>query len=113
MKAKKASKAEMSKEVRRVLNKHRVDLSVMEYSYGGSSIRLSGGLWRVDGSDFTPEAVSYLVSDLGKFGSIYTDLVNWDLNGGGIRIITAEEHKASEQKALNSNPQKSNATGSS
>ena len=105
MKAKKATKAEMSKEVRRVLNKHRVDLSVLAYSYGGSSIRLSGGLWRVDGSDFTPEAVSYLVSDLGRFGSIYTDLVNWDLNGGSIRIITEQEMEE-QQKEATTPPQK-------
>lgn len=92
----KASKAEMSKEVRRVLNKHRVDLSILEYSYGGSSIRLSGGLWRVDGSDFTAEAISYMISDLHRFGSLYTDLVNWDLNGGSIRVISEQEMNEEE-----------------
>ena len=95
MVAKRGSKAEMSREVRRVLNKHRVDLTVLDYSYGGNSVRLTGGLWRVDGSDFSVEALSYLISDLYPFGLLYTDLVNWDLNGGNIRII----HDKKEEEA--------------
>ena len=90
MVAKSGSKATMSKEVRRVLNKHRVDLSVLDYSYGGSSVRLSGGLWKSDGSDFSVEALGYLITDLYPYGTLYTDLVNWDLNGGNIRIIHVE-----------------------
>lgn len=93
MAGKRGSKAEMSKEVRRILNKHRVDLTVLDYSYGGSSVRLTGGLWRVDGSDFSVEAISYLISDLYPFGMLYTDLVNWDLNGGNIRIIQESEQQ--------------------
>ncbi len=83
----KGTKAELSKEVRRTLNKHRVDLTMLDYSYGGSSVRLSGGLWKNDGSEFSVEALTYLINDLYPFGSLYTDLVNWDLNGGTIRII--------------------------
>lgn len=93
MVAKRGSKAEMSREVRRVLNKHRVDLTVLDYSYGGNSVRLTGGLWRVDGSDFSVEALSYLISDLYPFGLLYTDLVNWDLNGGNIRIINDKKEE--------------------
>lgn len=91
MAGRRGTKAELSKEVRRILNKHRVDLTVLDYSYGGSSVRLTGGLWRVDGSDFSVEAISYLISDLYPFGVLYTDLVNWDLNGGSIRVINSSE----------------------
>lgn len=91
MSAKRGSKAEMSRDVRRILTKHRIDMSVLEYSYAGSSVRLSGGLWRIDGSEFTVEALTYLISDLSKFGMLNTDLANWDLNGGTIRKIETED----------------------
>lgn len=90
------TKAELSKEVRRTLNKHRVDLTMLDYSYGGSSVRLSGGLWKNDGSEFSVEALTYLINDLYPFGTLYTDLVNWDLNGGTIRIIHSPDHKNEE-----------------
>ena len=90
MAAKRGTKAEMSKEVRRILNKHRVDLTVLDYSYGGSSVRLSGGLWKSDGSDFSVEALTYLMNDLYPYGTLYSDLVNWDLTGGTIRAISQE-----------------------
>jgi len=83
----KGTKAELSKEVRRILNKHRIDLTMLDYSYGGSSVRLSGGIWKNDGTEFSVEALTYLINDLYPFGTLYTDLINWDLNGGTIRII--------------------------
>ncbi len=87
----KGTKAELSKAVRRTLNKHKVDLTVLDYSYGGSSVRLSGGLWKNDGSEFSVEALTYLINDLYPFGNLYTDLINWDLNGGSIRIIHSKD----------------------
>jgi hypothetical protein len=79
------SRAENSRQLRRVLSRHMVDMGSISFSAGLSSISITGLLIKNDGSEFTMTSVKNLVDDLSAFGTITSDLANWELTGGSIR----------------------------
>ena len=77
------TRLECSKEVRRGLNRHGVDLSYCQYSCSGYEIRLSGFLCKIDGSEFNVSQIESLINDfLRKLPGmmINGDMDNWKFN---------------------------------
>lgn len=83
----KLSKAQISKEVRRVLLQYGVNLSDMYFSAGVSSILLTGHLNKTSGRDFTNEEMFQLTQDLLKIGNIRCELENWMIGSDGVHYI--------------------------
>lgn len=87
---KKMTRMESSKEVRRVLNRHGVDLSYCQYSVAGYEIRLTGWLCKTDGSDFVAGQVEGMIQDFKKsLHGFYIsgDLDNWTFTSEYISFI--------------------------
>lgn len=63
MSAKKMTRMESSKEVRRVLNRNGVDLSFCQYSCSGKEVRLTGSLYHYDGSDFSAQQIDGMIQE--------------------------------------------------
>lgn len=105
----KLSRMEANKEVRRVLNRHYVDLSYCQYSVAGLEIRITGWLCKIDSSDFSATHIEGMVQEFqrrlpGYYVSGDTD--NWnfttehisylgskneDANGGYFATVEEEE----------------------
>lgn len=92
MRKERASRAELNKDLRRILAKYHVDTSSIAFSASNYSVSLSGLLIRTDGSEFNSGALQPLVDELqSKYGNIDSDLSNWDLTGGSIRKLDKEK----------------------
>ena len=88
MKKERASRAELNKDLRRILAKHYVDTTQVSFSASNFAVSLSGILLRVDGSEFNHNSITPLVDELmAQYGHIDSDLGNWDLTGGTIKKI--------------------------
>lgn len=84
----KMSRMEISKECRRVLNRHGVDLSYCQYTCSPYEIRLHGELYKIDGSDFNSGEIDYMIGDFRKIQSginVYGELDNWTFNSDQIQ----------------------------
>ncbi|HXH30463.1 MAG TPA: hypothetical protein VNJ01_06605 [Bacteriovoracaceae bacterium] len=99
---KKMSRMECSKEVRRVLNRYHVDLSHCQYSVSGRDIRMTGWLFKTDGSDFNGQQLESMIQDfqqaLSGF-SVNGSLENWNFSSDHISAVSKNKDKEeSEQK---------------
>lgn len=87
---KKQSRLETSKEVRRVLNRHAVDLSYCVYSCYGLEVRLTGWLCKTDGSDFNIALIEAIIEDFQRNLSGYNligEFDNWNFSTDRISYI--------------------------
>jgi hypothetical protein len=96
---KKMSRLESSKEVRRVLNRHGVDLSYTQYSASGYEVRLQGWLCKIDGSEFHGLQLEALIQDLqrklpGFF--INGDMDNWKFNSDHIQYLADRKERSGQ-----------------
>ena len=102
--AKKLSRLESSKEVRRALNRHSVDLSYCQYSASGYEVRLTGWLCKIDGSEFHGLQIEALIQDLqrklpGYF--VNGDLDNWKFNSEHIQYLAErKDHKSESDSSI-------------
>lgn len=88
MKKERASRAELNKDLRRILAKHHVDTTEVSFSASNFAVNLSGVLVKTDGSSFTSSALQPLVDELmSVYRHIDSNLGNWDLTGGSIRKL--------------------------
>ncbi len=82
---KKPSRLESNKDVRRILLRHRVDLSQLAFSCHGRTVSFSGDLVKDGGRDFSASEIDMMVLEiLGLNLGVLSDLKNWDINGGTI-----------------------------
>lgn len=84
---KKLTRLEGNKEVRRVLNRHGVDLAYCQYSVAGTDIRLTGHLCRSSGGDFQAAHLEHMIQDLIRQLHGYTitgDMDNWSFSSDHI-----------------------------
>lgn len=89
------SKAEISKEIRRIFAKHQVDLSKLYFNAGHRTVILSGKLVKIDGKDLTPNVVLVMTREILKFGYIRSELDNWYIGSDGIYYTGRTEDKKS------------------
>lgn len=87
---KKQSRLETSKEVRRVLNRHGVDLSFCVYSCYGLEVRLSGWLCKTDGSDFNTAQIEGIINDFQRSlagYNLFGEFDNWHFSTERITFV--------------------------
>jgi len=87
MAKKKLSKAQMTKEVRRILLRHQVHLSKVFFSANLSSIYFSGILVRNDGKEFKHAVVNVMTMELLQLGNIRCELENWIIGNDGVYFV--------------------------
>ncbi len=58
------TRMELSKEARRVMSRHSIDLSSCQYNVNASEIRLTGKLLKTNGTDYSGLEIEGLVKDL-------------------------------------------------
>ncbi len=92
MKRGKLSRAEQTREVRRILSKHDVDLGELQVSCSGTRITLQGTLLKRSGDNFNFEVLNTLLGELQRVGMVSSELTNWDLNSG---VRKLEKNKVS------------------
>ena len=79
----KLSRMEANKEVRRVLNRHSVDLGYTQYSVAGMDVRLTGWLCKSDTTDFNASQIETMIQEFQRRLPNYTisgDFENWNFN---------------------------------
>jgi hypothetical protein len=103
--SKKLSRMESNKEVRRVLNRHLVDLAYCQYSCCGMDVKLSGWLCKVDGSDFIGPQIESIVKEFNRLLPGYTisgDFDNWSFNSERISFVGERgSHGSGDQELEN------------
>lgn len=82
----KVSKAQVSKEVRRILARYQVDLTYIHFSASIHTIHLSGYLIKASGYDFSASVVQTLTNELLKIGAIRCELENWHIGNEGVNF---------------------------
>lgn len=95
-KKEKASKGQISKEVRRVLARYQVDFTYIHFSAGMHSIHLSGYLIKASGHNFQASVVQSLTNELLRIGSIRCELENWYIGAEGVHYTGKEEDENKE-----------------
>lgn len=96
---KKMTRMESSKECRRVLNRHGVDLSYCQYTCTGMEVRLQGWLCKVDSSDFTAQLIEEMLRDFSQTlngFSVFGDFENWSFNSHHIQFLGEKASRAEE-----------------
>lgn len=86
----KLSRLEANKEVRRILNRHSVDLSYCQYSVGGMNIRLTGQLYKTDTSDYSGTQIEGMIQEFLRIlpgFSISGDFDNWKFTSDHISYL--------------------------
>jgi len=78
----KLSRAEQTREVRRILSKHDVDLGELQLSCSGTRISLMGTLLKRSGESFNHEVLNTMLGELQRVDMVSSELTNWDLNSG-------------------------------
>lgn len=87
---KKMTRMESSKECRRVLNRHGVDLGYCQYTCTGYEVRLHGWLCKTDHSDYTAQQIEEMLRDFNQTlngFSVYGELENWAFNSERIQFL--------------------------
>lgn len=87
----KLSKAQASKEVRRVLARYQVDLTAIRFSASTHSIHLNGYLIKASGYDFQVSVVQTMTSELLRIATIRCELENWNIGSEGVNFIGKAE----------------------
>ena len=95
-----SSRAKRSKLVRQILNRHQVDMTLMTFTVGPSQLFFSGKIYKCGGADFSFEEIRYLAEELRQFGSVRTELENWDFTGGSIFRKGSDSRERSEKEEL-------------
>lgn len=90
-KKEKASKASISKDVRRILARYQVDLTRIHFSAGMHSIHLSGYLLKTGGQEFPATVVQGITMELLRIGNIRCELDNWHVSAEGIYYTGKED----------------------
>jgi hypothetical protein len=93
---KRLSRMESSKEARRVLSRHCVDLSYCQYSCYGQEIRLTGSLIKTDGGDFNGPQVQAIIQEFQRKlpGAIICgELDNWRFSSDHIINLVNKGHR--------------------
>lgn len=93
---KKLTRMESTKEARRVLNRHSVDLSYCQFSCYGHEVRLTGWLCRTDGLDFTGAQIEGIIHDFRKSlpgFMVAGDTDNWHFTSEHISFIGDKESR--------------------
>ena len=90
----KLSRLEANKDVRRILNRHGVDLSYTQYSVSGMDIRLTGWLCKYDSSDFNASQIEGLVHEFQRVLQGFTisgDFENWNFSSDHITHVRGKD----------------------
>jgi hypothetical protein len=86
----KLSRMETNKEVRRILNRHMVDLAYCQYSCYGAEVRLTGWLAKGDGSDFNAPQIESMIHEFHRYlpgMMIHGEFDNWNFNSERICFV--------------------------
>jgi hypothetical protein len=90
----KMSRLEANKDVRRILNRHGVDLSYTQYSVAGHDIRLTGWLCKTDGSDYNASQIEGMIQEFQRVlngFSVSGDFDNWNFSTDHISQLGKED----------------------
>ena len=83
----KTSRLEINRQVRGLLSQNRVDLSLLQFSCVGRSVRMSGILLKSDGGEFKTQAVEELVRQILNItgvSAVQGEMENWNIGGAGM-----------------------------
>lgn len=79
------SRYEMNRQVKTILIQHSADLCIIDYSYIGGTVYLSGTIQKNTCAEFTPAEIEDLANDISRLNGvrdIQFDLDNWVLIRG-------------------------------
>jgi hypothetical protein len=98
------NRLEASKDCRRVLARHNVDLGRCYYNCSGYEIRLYGRLLKNGGGDFHPTQIENMIQDFKKAVrgiSVYGDLDNWSFSSDHVAFLgEKKEHTKADDSIV-------------
>ena len=103
MTIRKMSRMEANKEVRRVLNRHGVDLCYTQYSVAGMDIRLTGWLCKSDTSDFNASQIETMIQEFQRYLQGYSvtgDFDNWSFSTDHITYLGDRKNGEAEEETM-------------
>jgi hypothetical protein len=95
---KQPSRAEINKDVRRILVKHSVDTGKLAFSCSGKLLTMTGYLCKSDGKELEMRTLEIVIQDLAKMGlQLYCDLENWSVSNGTVSKKASKDAEASKE----------------
>jgi hypothetical protein len=95
---KQPSRAEINKDVRRVLVRHSVDTGKLAFSCSGKLLTMTGYLCKSDGNELDMKMLEVIVQDLARMGlQLYCDLENWSVSNGTVSKKASKDAEAIAQ----------------
>jgi hypothetical protein len=79
------SRYEINRQVKTILTQHGVNTGIIDYSYIGGTVYLTGTIKKNTSDEFTPSGIEYLVRDISRLHGVRDvqfDLNNWTLVRG-------------------------------
>lgn len=98
------TRAEVNKEVRHVLARHRVDVSLITYQCHGHEVEIQGIMWHTNDTDFNNHEIDALVKyfQLKLPGyEVKGNTENWMFSSTGIKNTSGEAHAPPEENQEN------------
>lgn len=90
------SRLEVNRDVRRILVRHGIDTTKLQFSCHSKSISLSGELFKEGGKDIDLSLLEALMKDFSRLGvRIICELSNWSITDGAI-TKKGNKHKTIE-----------------
>jgi hypothetical protein len=75
------SRAELNRDLRRILSRHQIDMSLLTFYATPTGVNISGVLKSLSGDELSTGKMQSLVENMKKnFGHIQSDLSNWDIS---------------------------------
>lgn len=99
---KKLTRAEVSKQFRQILSRHRVDISLITYQGHGYEIEVLGIMWHTNDTDFTHQEIDALLKDFQNKLPGYElsgKTENWHFSSHGIKGIGANAQADEKEEA--------------
>jgi hypothetical protein len=103
------SRLEVNKDIRRILVRHSVDTTKLQFTCSGKLITMTGGIYGEGGKELTLSNIDAIFKDITRMGMrVYCELENWTITDGS--ISKKGGNNKGEQKNASSNQAKKEPT---
>lgn len=109
------SRLEINKDIRRILVRHSVDTSKLNFTCAGKTITMYGGIYGEGGKELSHSNVDAVFKDIARLGlRVYCELENYTVSEGAVmkKATKEEEEKNNQQAKIREAVAKNTTTGS-
>ena len=94
------SRLEVNKDIRRILVRHSVDTTKLQFTCSGKLITMTGGIYGEGGKELSLSHIDAILKDISRMGMrVYCELENWAISDGSISKKGSHDKQQNNQQA--------------